>query len=98
MAVVYRTGALNYWLARRLISLDRIALANLVAGRAVVREFIQGDSNPAALAAAMAPLLDGGEERRRMLAGLTEIREKLGGPGCGEGVAAMAIELLEGPA
>jgi lipid-A-disaccharide synthase len=96
MAVVYRTGALNYWLARRLVSLERIALANLVAGREVVPEFIQGDSQPAALAAALGPLLDGGEERRQQLAGLTEIRELLGGPGCGEGVATMAIELLEG--
>ncbi len=97
MAVVYRTGALNYWLARRLITLERIALANLVAGREVVPEFIQGESRPAALAAAIGPLLDDGEARQRQLVGLTEIRELLGGPGCGESVAEMAIELLERP-
>ncbi len=96
MAVVYRTGALNYWLARRLVSLDRIALANLVAGREVVPEFIQGEFTPENLAAALGPLLDGGEQRRLQLEGLAEIRAKLGGPGCGDNVAAMAIELLEG--
>lgn len=95
MAVVYRTGALNYWLARRLVDLDNIALVNLVAGRDVVPEFIQGEFTPAAVADTLQALLSDGEARSAQLAGLAEVREKLGGPGSGERVAEMAIELLE---
>jgi len=95
MAVVYRTGAVNYWLARRLVKLDTIALANLVAGRPVVPEFIQGEFTPERVADALFDVLNDGGARDAQIRGLAEVREKLGGPGCGRRVAEMAIELLE---
>ncbi|MBN2170788.1 MAG: lipid-A-disaccharide synthase [Candidatus Krumholzibacteriota bacterium] len=97
MAVVYRTGRLNFALARRLVRVPNIALANLVAGEPLVPELIQGEASPAALADAVAPLLRPGPERERQRRGLLALREALGGPGCGERVARLAIELLEGP-
>lgn len=40
-AVIYRTGALSYAIASRIVQVDYIGLGNLIAGRAVCPEFIQ---------------------------------------------------------
>ncbi len=96
MAVVYRTGWLNYQLARRLVHLERIALVNLVAGEALVPELVQGGLDAERLAAAVAPLLADGPARSAQLAGCDRLRALLGGPGCGERVAVLAEELLGG--
>ena len=94
MAVIYRSSGLTHWLARRLVKLDHFALANLVAGREIVPEFLQGDASAERLVPLLGELLDGGERRDEQRRAFRELRARLGGPGCGERVAAMAIELL----
>src|SRR5690606_5408902 len=43
---VYRTSAVTWSLARRLVKVDHIALANLVAGARVVPEILQDEATP----------------------------------------------------
>ncbi len=50
MAVAYRVHPVSAAIARRLIRVEFAALVNLLAGRAVVPEFIQADATPARLA------------------------------------------------
>src|SRR5262249_11068304 len=50
-AVLYRAGWLDYEVARRLVRVSSIALANLVAGEKVVREYLQARASAPALAA-----------------------------------------------
>lgn len=95
LVVVYRTNRLTYAMARRLVKIDDIGLVNVVAGRRVAAEFIQDAFVPSVVAQALDPLLDhGSAERAAMLADLAAVREKLGGPGASERVAAIADELL----
>jgi lipid-A-disaccharide synthase len=93
-AIVYRTGWLNYAIARRVIRLPHIGLPNIIAGREVAPELIQGDLTPGRLAAALAPWLDDEVERARVRAGLGTVRERLGGPGASARAAAWLWEMV----
>ena len=95
MVVVYRMAPLSYALARRVVKVPHIALANLIAERRVAPEFVQDAATPQALADALLPLLDeASPERREMVQGLSAIRGKLGGPGASARVAEIAGALL----
>lgn len=95
MVVAYRMNPLTYHVARRAVRVDRIALVNLLAGHTVAPEFVQGEARPAALAAAVEPLLErNGPEALRQRAALAQVRQELGTPGAGRRVAEMALELV----
>jgi lipid-A-disaccharide synthase len=60
MVVVYRTGALSWWLLSKLVRTDFVALPNLIAGKALVPELLQGAASIDALVAELAVLLSNG--------------------------------------
>ena len=96
-AVAYITHPVTFLVARRLVRVPHVALANLVAGRRVVPEFIQRDMTREAVADALEPLLDElSAERREMLSGLKEIRAALGSPGAAGRVVDLVEEVLHG--
>lgn len=93
--VAYVTHPVTHFLARRLVSVPHIALANLVAGRGVVAEFIQDEVTAPAVADAIEPLLDRSSPmRRELVRGLGEIRRRLGTPGAARRVVDMIEEIL----
>jgi len=95
MVVAYRTNALTYAIARRLVKIPHIGLVNVVAGREVAPEFVQDALTPARVADALEPLLDEQHPRRAsMLADLAAVRAQLGTPGAARRVAQMASDLV----
>ncbi|MBW3554639.1 MAG: lipid-A-disaccharide synthase [Gemmatimonadetes bacterium] len=99
MVIAYRTHPATYWLARRLVEVEHVGLANLVAGRRIAPELLQEDATPAALASVLLPLVDEGPARAAALAGVREVQEALRPEGtatASERVADLAAELIGG--
>jgi lipid-A-disaccharide synthase len=76
---VYRLSKVSYAVARRFVTVPHVAMANLIAGRRVAPELIQNDFTATNVIAALEPLLADGPAREEAMAGLREVRERLGG-------------------
>ena len=97
MVVAYRTSGLTYGLARTVVRVPWVSLVNLVAGAAVVPEYIQEDASAHALAGALVRIVPDGAEREAMREGLARVRAALAPPtgsDPAERVAGIAAELL----
>jgi len=81
MIVVYRLAPSSMFLPPVLVKLPNFSLVNLVLGREVVPELLQGQVRAESLAAAAAGLLTDRERRVRMSADLAGLRPRLGAPG-----------------
>jgi lipid-A-disaccharide synthase len=96
MVVAYRVGAATAAVLRvfRLLKSPFIAQPNLLAGRRVVAEFVQGQVEPETLAAAVAHALDDGDARASLQARFTELHATLR-RGASERAADAVLALLE---
>ena len=84
MIVLYRLSATSHALARLLVrGVSHISLPNIIAGRAIVPELIQGQATPGGVAAAALGLLDDAVARTAQRLALLEVRTRLGQPGAG---------------
>ena len=93
LVILYRTGFLNYAIARRLVTLPRIGLPNIVAGREVAPERIQAEARGPELARVLGRWLDDPVARADARRELAVVRQKLGGPGASARAAALLWEL-----
>jgi lipid-A-disaccharide synthase len=96
--VVYRVSALTYAIARRVVTVPHVAMANLIAGKRVVPELIQHDFTATNIVQQVEPLLPDGPARESMMEELRAIRNLLatGKPETGgaiERVAAITLEV-----
>lgn len=96
MIMVYRLASWTYALAKLMVRLPNVSLVNLVSGRRVVPELIQGEANPERIAAEAERLLTDAAAREEMRSGLAELRGRLGtGGASGRAAAEVAARLLE---
>jgi lipid-A-disaccharide synthase len=96
MVVVYRLSPLTYRLGRPFVQVDTFAMANLVAGRAIVPELIQDDFTPAAAAERALVLLTDRAAADRMRADLRTVKARLGTPGASRRAAAAIAAVVRG--
>ncbi|MDO3379567.1 lipid-A-disaccharide synthase [Geoalkalibacter halelectricus] len=96
LAILYQMNPLTYAVGKRLVKVPHIGLVNIVAGKSVVREFIQEDAKPEAIGAEVLRMLEERSYRDRIVADLREVRRLLGEGGCSEKVARMASEMSRG--
>jgi len=94
MVVIYKVSLITYLIARMLIKVKHISLANLLAGKAVVPELIQTEANSKRIAEEAEKMLNSGETIGRMKLALNQIREKLGEPGASARVADIVLKMI----
>lgn len=94
MVVMYRTGFLTYQIARRLVTLDNIALVNLVLGERAVPELIQSQASPEALAAELGRYWADETYRGEVIEKLKRVPGLLGGSGASVNAAGIIEQYL----
>ena len=78
VVVSYRGGFFTYIVAKMIVHLSSITIANLVTGRTVYQECLQYDSVPEKMVPAMMSILPGGARRQEVLDGIAECVGLLG--------------------
>jgi lipid-A-disaccharide synthase len=95
MVVMYKVSALSALIAGFLISIPNVALVNVVAGRRVVPEFIQGHIDVAAIQDTLEELLLKKETARKMKYELGLVASLLGEPGASRRAAEVVLDLID---
>jgi len=96
-SVVYRLSPLTYAVGRPFVSVPHYAMPNLIAGREVVKELIQGDFRPETVAVETLALLEDEGRRGALLEGLAEVRARLGPPGASARAAEVVARFMGAP-
>jgi len=92
--VVYRVAALSYLVGRLLVRVPHIGLVNLLLGRRVVPELLQGAMTAQRIAAEVRRIWSPGPDQDRILSGLAELRATLGPAGAASRAAQEIVSLL----
>ena len=94
-ALVYKVAILTYEVGIRVIRVPYLGMVNILANRPVIREFIQHDATPAALADEALRLLNSTEARERLSLDLASVTAMLGGEEGNPASARAARAVLE---
>jgi len=96
MIIVYKVSPFTYCVGRIFIDVKHIGLVNIIAGKSVAPELIQGDAAAGAIAEETEKILSDRAVANRIKEDLRELRQRLGNPGAAERTAGLAYELLQG--
>ena len=93
--VIYRVAPLTWRVAKMVVKVDSIGIANILAGRELVPEYLQDDLKPSRIAEWVSSQLDDEAGREELSGELLAIASELGEGGVHERVAAAVEDLLE---
>jgi lipid-A-disaccharide synthase len=94
MIIVYKISLLSYFIGRLFVHVKNIGLVNIIAGKTIVPELIQGDASGMRIAAESLSILKNGERRQKMINELEAIRARLGEPGAARRAAQIACDMI----
>jgi lipid-A-disaccharide synthase len=94
--VVYRVSRITYAVARRVVRVAHVGMVNLIAGRRIVPELIQGDFTASKVVERLRPLLENEEARATMQSDLRTVGATLrvNSEGAIQHAARVALELI----
>ncbi len=94
MVVVYRVSALTWLVGKILVNVPYYSMVNILAGRELVPELMQGNFNPVNLATQVEYLLDHPEARQEMIKGYQAVKKRMGNGGALERAAEGIVAVL----
>ena len=94
MCILYKISWFSYSIMSRLVTIPYIGLANIVAGKAVVREFLQEDARPDTVSRELFELMENSAYREQVKTGLSRVRENLGAGNGAHNMAQLVLSLL----
>jgi lipid-A-disaccharide synthase len=94
--VVYRVSPVTYAIAKRVVTVPHVAMANLIAGKRIVPELIQNEFTASNIIQHLEPLLPDGPPRESMIQELKRIRNMLSTNPAGLENASGAIDRVAG--
>lgn len=93
--VVYKANPISVSIARRVIKVRFISLVNLITDMLAVRELIQKEANPDAVADELHLLINDPEYRANILENYDILAQKIGEPGASERTAELIVAHLK---
>jgi len=94
--VCYRTSAVSYGIAKRLIRVPYISLVNLIMEKEAVRELIQDNFSAEALATELRAILPNGSKRASMEQDYRELKQRVGEAGASVRAGSAIVNYLTG--
>ena len=94
LVVVYKVNPLTYWLGKRLVKVNHVALVNLIAGETVAPELIQHNVTPELIARESMKIFNDDKRKVWIKGRLRDVRRELGTRGASDKAAAIALELM----
>ncbi len=91
-AILYKASPVSFWIAKQVVEIPCIGLPNIVAGRLIEPELLQGNCTPEKIAATTLELLKP-ERFAQLQRDLQEVKEKLGEPGAVKRVAELVLRM-----
>ena len=92
---LYKTSALTYQIAKRIVTVKSLTMPNLLAGEEVYPEFIQHEATPENVSHAALELLRDEARRGKIKSQLAQVIATLGEPGAASRAAAAILGLGE---
>jgi lipid-A-disaccharide synthase len=94
MCVVYRVAWPTYWMGRALIKVPYLAMPNILAGRALVKEYIQGEFHAQNLRSEIELLTRDEQYRSEISKGYQELRQQFGSQDAAKNGAQEILSLI----
>jgi lipid-A-disaccharide synthase len=94
MIIIYKMSPLSYWLARLLVRVPHIGLANLVAEKSIVPELIQHEATAEEIANHALRMIRNEKALEQIRFELNRVKRKLGLPGASKRAAEVALQLI----
>ena len=98
MVILYRMARLSFLLGRILVQLKHVGLVNIVAGRKIVPELLQGKATAERIAEEVFTLFSDEELKKEVKRDLEEVSRSLGKRGASERAAEVVEEFMDGNA
>ncbi|MBM3245914.1 MAG: lipid-A-disaccharide synthase [Candidatus Omnitrophica bacterium] len=93
--IIYKMDLANYLLYRPQIRLPYIGMANIVAGKKIIPEFIQFRARPQKISRQVLKILKNPAELEKIKTDLAQVKASLGSPGAASRAARIIIDFLK---